>query len=94
MEKKYIFFSVPLLDNVKKYIQFSVYQCLLMRISYQFFCKGEQKMSKYKVYYEGFRVVEADTAEEAEFNEDNYLYGEREITKVEEMDPDEMYMDV
>lgn len=51
-------------------------------------------MPKYKVYFEGFRVVEADTAEEAELNEDNYLYGEREITKVEEMDPDEMYMDV
>jgi len=51
-------------------------------------------MSKYKVYFEGFRVVEADTAEEAEFKEDDYLYGEREITKVEEMDPDEMCMDV
>jgi len=51
-------------------------------------------MPKYRVYFEGFRVVEADTPEEAEFNEDDYIYGEREITHVEEMDPDEMCMDV
>ena len=51
-------------------------------------------MARYKIYYEGFRVVEADTAEEAEFNDDDYIYAEREIIKVEEMDPEDMLMDI
>lgn len=51
-------------------------------------------MPRYKIYYEGFKVVEADTAEEAELNEDDYIYEECEITRVEEIDPEDILMDI
>lgn len=43
-------------------------------------------MSKYKVYYEGFAYVEADSEEEAEdkFYSDESYYNEHEITRIDE----------
>ena len=43
-------------------------------------------MAKYKVYFEGYTVVEADSVEEALDNVDEgcYIYEEREYTDVKE----------
>jgi len=51
-------------------------------------------MKRYKVKYEGFRIVEAESAEDAELREEDYIYGERIITDVEEIENDDMLMDI
>lgn len=44
-------------------------------------------MSKYKVYYSGFAYVEADSEEEAIDNyEDDFIYDEKQVDEVEEVD--------
>lgn len=45
-------------------------------------------MAKYKVKYEGFAYVEADSHEEAEelFEDDDYTYKERHVTSVEKVE--------
>ena len=48
-------------------------------------------MPRYKVYYEGFYMVDCDSAEEAEDMEAESVYDEREITAVEEIDADGMF---
>lgn len=44
--------------------------------------------NKYKVYFSGFAIVEADSEEEAEeaLGNDEDLYAEWEITEVEQFD--------
>ena len=42
---------------------------------------------KYKVYFQGFSYVEADSEDEAvEFYQDDLIYSEQEVTLVEEID--------
>ena len=45
-------------------------------------------MAKYKVCYEGFAYVEADSEEEARelFDDEDFAYREQEVTEITEVD--------
>lgn len=45
-------------------------------------------MAKYKVCYEGFAYVEADSEEEARelFEDEDFAYREQEVTEITEVD--------
>ena len=48
-------------------------------------------MPRYRVRFEGFAVVEAESPEAAEYLDDE-IYAERYVTDVEEIDNEEMFM--
>lgn len=49
-------------------------------------------MPRYKVYYEGFYIVDADSKEEAEDDDMYTLYEEYAVREVEEIEDDEMFI--